>query len=94
MIVADKASTQILAAINVPGGVQPPGTQGANDVISYAVWAFSLACFLGLLAVGANWLKNHRGHGGGGEKMEHLGWVFGALIVGSAAGPIVNHFIA
>jgi len=44
----------------------------------------------GVLAVAAGMAVKHRRGEDGSEQLGRLGWVLGAVVLGSAAGPLVN----
>lgn len=80
-------------AVPDPGaGSPPPGTEGLNTILGWGAWGVSFACVGGLLAVAATMALRHR-RGEGGETMGSLGWVLGACVLGSAAGPIAKALI-
>lgn len=81
--------TLILADINAPASVQPPGTAGLLTVLGWAAWIVTLACIGGIFAVAGKMAFAHR-RGEGSEAVGQLGWVMGACVLIAAAGPIVN----
>lgn len=81
------------AAAPTPGQVQPPGTQGLSTMLGWGGWLVSFVCVAGILVVAAMMAIKHRRGEGGGEAMGSLGWVLGACVLGSAAGPIANALI-
>jgi hypothetical protein len=84
-----------IEAIDVGGPTAPPGTEGVGTILSWGAWGVSVVCVLGIFAVAAGWVAQHRrGGADGGENLSKLGWVLGAAILGAAAGPIVTTFIA
>jgi len=84
-----------LAAISVPGPstivpAQPPGTGAITTVLTWAAWAVSICCIIGVFAAaGTMAIAHHRGSGGS-EHMGRLGFVLIAAVLGTAAGPIIN----
>ncbi len=81
------------AAAPTPGQQQPPGTAGLNTMLGWGGWAVSFVGVAGILVVAAMMALKHRRGEGGGEAMGSLGWVLGACVLGSAAGPIANALI-
>lgn len=81
--------TLILADINAPASVQPPGTAGLLTVLGWGAWIVTLACIGGIFAVAGKMAFAHR-RGEGSEAVGQLGWVMGACVLIAAAGPIVN----
>jgi hypothetical protein len=82
-----------LAQAPTPGNVQPPGTEGLTTMLGWGGWLVSFVCVAGILIVAAMMALKHRRGEGGGEAMGSLGWVLGACVLGSAAGPIANALI-
>ena len=76
-----------------PGSIQPPGTEGLTTMLGWGGWLVSFVCVAGLLIVAAMMALKHRRGEGGGEAMGSLGWVLGACVLGSAAGPLANALI-
>lgn len=89
LLMADPAR----AAAPTPGQVQPPGTQGLSTMLGWGGWLVSFVCVAGILIVAGMMAIKHRRGEGGGEAMGSLGWVLGACVLGSAAGPIANALI-
>ena len=81
------------AAAPTPGQQQPPGTQGLTTMLGWGGWGVSFVCVAGILVVAAMMALKHRRGEGGGEAMGSLGWVLGACVLGSAAGPVANALI-
>ncbi len=81
------------AAAPTPGQVQPPGTEGLTTMLGWGGWLVSFVCVAGILIVVAMMALKHRRGEGGGEAMGALGWVLGACVLGSAAGPIASALI-
>ena len=86
------AAGPALAAAPTPGQVQPPGTQGLTTMLGWGGWLVSFVCVAGILVVAAMMALRHR-RGEAGESLSSLGWVLGACVLGSAAGPIANALI-
>ncbi len=86
-------ATPAHAAAPTPGQVQPPGTQGLTTMLGWGGWGVSFVCVAGILVVAAMMALKHRRGEGGGEAMGSLGWVLGACVLGSAAGPVANALI-
>ena len=86
-------ATPASAAVPNPGSVQPPGTQGLTTMLGWGGWLVSFVCVAGILIVAAMMALKHRRGEGGGEAMGSLGWVLGACVLGSAAGPLANALI-
>ena len=82
-----------MAAAPTPGQVQPPGTEGLTTMLGWGGWLVSFVCVAGILIVAAMMALKHRRGEGGGEAMGALGWVLGACVLGSAAGPIASALI-
>ena len=76
-----------------PGSEQPPGTEGLTTMLNWGGWGVSFVCVAGILIVAAMMAIKHRRGEGGGEAMGSLGWVLGACVLGSAAGPIASALI-
>lgn len=87
------AATPASAAAPTPGQQQPPGTQGLTTMLGWGGWLVSFVCVAGLLVVAAMMALKHRRGEGGGEAMGSLGWVLGACVLGSAAGPLASALI-
>lgn len=81
------------AAAPQPGQEQPPGTEGLSTMLGWGGWLVSFVCVAGILIVAAMMAVKHRRGEGGGEAMGSLGWVLGACVLGSAAGPIASALI-
>ena len=81
------------AAAPTPGQQQPPGTQGLTTMLGWGGWGVSFVCVAGILVVAGMMALKHRRGEGGGEAMGSLGWVLGACVLGSAAGPVANALI-
>ena len=81
------------AAAPTPGQVQPPGTEGLTTMLGWGGWLVSFVCVAGILIVAAMMALKHRRGEGGGEALGSLGWVLGACVLGSAAGPIASALI-
>jgi uncharacterized membrane protein HdeD (DUF308 family) len=81
------------SAAPTPGNVQPPGTEGLTTMLGWGGWLVSFVCVAGILIVAAMMALKHRRGEGGGEAMGALGWVLGACVLGSAAGPLANALI-
>lgn len=81
------------AAAPTPGQTQPPGTEGLSTMLGWGGWLVSFVCVAGILIVAAMMALKHRRGEGGGEAMGALGWVLGACVLGSAAGPIAGALI-
>jgi hypothetical protein len=78
-----------LVAAPQPGQVQPPGTGGLVTILGWLGWTVSAACVAGiLLCAGVMALRHRRGESG--ESLASLGWVLGACVLLSAAGPLAN----
>lgn len=92
-IVASVLAAAPAYAAPQPGQVQPPGTEGLTTMLGWGGWAVSFVCVAGILIVAAMMALKHRRGEGGGEAMGALGWVLGACVLGSAAGPIANALI-
>jgi hypothetical protein len=86
-------ATPAQAAAPTPGQVQPPGTEGLTTMLGWGGWLVSFVCVAGILIVAAMMALKHRRGEGGGEAMGALGWVLGACVLGSAAGPIANALV-
>ena len=86
-------ATPAYAAAPTPGQQQPPGTQGLTTMLGWGGWLVSFVCVAGLLVVAAMMALKHRRGEGGGEAMGSLGWVLGACVLGSAAGPLASALI-
>ena len=86
-------ATPAHAAAPQPGSQQPPGTEGLNTMLSWGGWGVSFVSVAGILIVAAMMAIKHRRGEGGGEAMGSLGWVLGASVLGSAAGPIASALI-
>ena len=86
-------ATPAHAAAPQPGSQQPPGTEGLTTMLGWGGWGVSFVCVAGILVVAAMMALKHRRGEGGGEAMGSLGWVLGACVLGSAAGPIANALI-
>jgi hypothetical protein len=84
---------QAYAAAPQPGSEQPPGTEGLTTMLNWGGWTVSFVCVAGILIVAAMMALKHRRGEGGGEAMGALGWVLGACVLGSAAGPIASALI-
>ena len=82
-----------MAAAPTPGQVQPPGTEGLTTMLGWGGWLVSFVCVAGIQIVAAMMALKHRRGEGGGEAMGALGWVLGACVLGSAAGPIASALI-
>ncbi len=80
-------------AAPTPGQQQPPGTQGLTTMLGWGGWLVSFVCVAGLLVVAAMMALKHRRGEGGGEAMGSLGWVLGACVLGSTAGPLASALI-
>lgn len=76
-----------------PGQIQPPGTDGLLTMLGWGGWLVSFVCVAGLLVVAAMMALKHRRGEGGGEALGSLGWVLGACVLGSAAGPLANALV-
>lgn len=87
------AASPAYAAAPTPGQVQPPGTQGLTTMLGWGGWLVSFVCVAGLLIVAAMMALKHRRGEGGGEAMGALGWVLGACVLGSAAGPLASALV-
>ena len=86
-------ATPAQAAAPTPGQEQPPGTEGLSTMLGWGGWLVSFVCVAGILIVAAMMALKHRRGEGGGEAMGALGWVLGACVLGSAAGPIASALI-
>ena len=86
-------TTPAHAAAPQPGSQQPPGTEGLSTMLNWGGWGVSFVCVAGILVVAAMMALKHRRGEGGGEAMGSLGWVLGACVLGSAAGPIASALI-
>ena len=86
-------ATPASAAAPQPGQQQPPGTEGLSTMLGWGGWLVSFVCVAGILIVAAMMALKHRRGEGGGEAMGALGWVLGACVLGSAAGPIASALI-
>lgn len=86
-------ATPAQGAAPTPGQQQPPGTQGLTTMLGWGGWGVSFVCVAGILVVAAMMALKHRRGEGGGEAMGALGWVLGACVLGSAAGPIASALI-
>ncbi len=86
-------ATPAHAAAPNPGSVQPPGTEGLTTMLGWGGWLVSFVCVAGILVVAAMMALKHRRGEGGGEALGSLGWVLGACVLGSAAGPLANALI-
>ncbi len=84
---------QAYAAAPQPGSQQPPGTEGLTTMLNWGGWTVSFVCVAGILIVAAMMALKHRRGEGGAEAMGALGWVLGACVLGSAAGPIASALI-
>ena len=62
-------------------------------MLNWGGWGVSFVCVAGILIVAAMMAIKHRRGEGGGEAMGSLGWVLGACVLGSAAGPIASALI-
>jgi hypothetical protein len=93
LILAAFLAAPAQAAAPNPGSVQPPGTEGLTTMLNWGGWLVSLVCVAGILVVAAMMALKHRRGEGGGEAMGSLGWVLGACVLGSAAGPLANALI-
>ncbi len=80
----------VLAAAPAFGNQQPPGTNKITTLLSWGAWGVTFACVFGVLAVAAGMAVKHRRGEDGSEQLGRLGWVLGAVVLGSAAGPLVN----
>ncbi len=76
-----------------PGSQQPPGTEGLTKMLNWGGWGVSFVCVAGILIVAAMMAIKHRRGEGCGEALGSLGWVLGACVLGSAAGPIASALI-
>ena len=80
---------KFIPALLPMAGVQPPGTQGINTIISWVTWiAFSI-CILGVIIAGAVMAIGQR-RGEGGEHAARLGWVLAACVVIGSASALVG----
>ena len=86
-------ATPAYAAAPIPGSEQPPGTEGLTTMLNWGGWTVSFVCVAGILIVAAMMALKHRRGEGGAEAMGSLGWVLGACVLGSAAGPIAGALI-
>jgi peptidoglycan/LPS O-acetylase OafA/YrhL len=93
LLAATGAINEILVALPMaipnPDPVQPPGTDGFNDVMGWAKWIALACCILGLFAAGAMMAFNSR-RGEGGEHVGRIGYALGGVIVISAAVALVG----
>ena len=72
-----------------PDPVQPPGTEGFNDVMGWGKWVALAICILALFAAGAMMgIQSRRGEGG--EHVGKIGMALGGVIVISAAAALVG----
>ena len=72
-----------------PDPVQPPGTEGFNDVMGWGKWVALAVCILALFAAGAMMgIQSRRGEGG--EHVGKIGMALGGVIVISAAAALVG----
>ena len=72
-----------------PDPVQPPGTEGFNDVMGWGTWVALAVCILALFAAGAMMgIQSRRGEGG--EHVGKIGMALGGVIVISAAAALVG----
>ena len=84
--------TLVLAGIQTPTSVQPPGTAGLLTVLGWGAWLVTLACIGGIFGVAGKMAFAHR-RGEGSEAVGQLGWVMAGCVLIAAAGPIVNVLI-
>ena len=80
----------VIAGVPNPGqGVQPPGGDKVNTLLSWVAWVVTALCVGGVLWAGGKMAVSHtRGYGGGGEHAASLGWVLAGCIVAGAASSI------
>jgi len=71
---------------------QPPGTEQVQTIINWIGWGVMTLGIVGILIVAAKMMINNR-RGEGGENAAGLGWVFGGLILASAAGALVGALV-
>lgn len=75
-----------------PDPVQPPGTEGFNDVMGWGKWVALAVCILALFAAGAMMgIQSRRGEGG--EHVGKIGMALGGVIVISAAAALVGFLV-
>ncbi|MBB2925584.1 hypothetical protein [Cellulomonas cellasea] len=83
------ATAQVITAIPDPDAVQPPGTQGLTDILSWAKWVALAICLLGIFTAGALMAINQR-RGEGGEHTGRIGMALGGVVVISAAATLIG----
>lgn len=89
LTVVSEAAQALPAAVPDPNSVQPPGTDGFNDVMGWAKWVALAVCILGLFIAGALMAVQSR-RGEGGEHVGKIGMALGGVIVISAAAALVG----
>ena len=69
-----------------PDPVQPPGTEGFNDVMGWGKWVALGVLVMALIFAGVRMgIGNRRGEGG--EHASSIGWVLGGVLI--TAGTLV-----
>lgn len=82
----------VLADIQSPTSVQPPGTEGLGTLLNWVFWGVTFLCVVGVMFAAGKMAFAHR-RGEGSEALGQLGWVMGACILGASATSLVNVLI-
>ena len=85
----DTLHTLTVLAVEQPTPVRPDGMEGVDTGLGYLAWGLTIACVIGVIVTAILMALQHK-HGEGGKHAGSLGWVMGAAIIGSSAGPLVT----
>lgn len=75
--------------ITQPTPQRPPGTEGLDVILSWALYTVMFLAVLGVLITAGMMVVAHN-QGRGGDHMGRLGFVFGGMVLAGSAALLVN----
>jgi len=88
-LLAARAITALPMDIQQPAPKRPPGTEGLDVILSWAMYTVMFLAVLGVLITAGMMVVAHN-QGRGGDHMGRLGFVFGGMVLAGSAALLVN----
>ena len=88
-LLAARVTAAVPTDIKQPTPQRPPGTEGLDVILSWALYTVMFLAVLGVLITAGMMVVAHN-QGRGGDHMGRLGFVFGGMILAGSSALLVN----